>query len=106
MGGERIRWETRTPLPTTAAPVRLMDTSQLPLPPPRCTQGVRGILVISAGFGEAGPDGAARQAELIAIASEYHMRVVGPNSLGFLTADPSIRLNVTFVDTCAPLHSC
>lgn len=69
---------------------------------PTKLQGVKGLLVISAGFGEAGPEGTERQAELLQIASEFRMRIVGPNSLGFLTADPTVRLNATFVDTCVP----
>src|SRR3984893_16609124 len=42
-------------------------------------KGVRALLVISAGFAETGPQGQARQAELLAICREAGMRLVGPH---------------------------
>lgn len=57
-------------------------------------KGVRGAVVISAGFGEAGPDGRAREAELRAWLRGQPLRVLGPNCLGWIR--PSRRLNVTF----------
>ena len=59
-------------------------------------RGARGILLISAGFGEAGNDGRARQDEVLGIARRYGMRLVGPNCLGVVNTDPSVRLNATF----------
>ena len=43
-------------------------------------KGVRGAIVISSGFSEAGEEGIERQRELVRIASEGHMRVIGPNT--------------------------
>ena len=57
-------------------------------------RGVRNVVVITAGFGEAGTEGAARERELVDIADTYDMNLVGPNSLGVLST-PS-RLNATF----------
>ena len=44
--------------------------------------GVKNIVVITAGFKEIGGEGAEREAELVAIAKEYGINVIGPNSLG------------------------
>ena len=58
--------------------------------------GVRALLVISAGFAEVGPDGAKRQAELVAVCRECGMRLIGPNCLGVVNTAPEVRLNATF----------
>ncbi len=58
--------------------------------------GVRALLVISGGFGEAGPAGEQRQRELLRICRESGMRLVGPNCLGVLNNAPELRLNATF----------
>ena len=46
--------------------------------------GVGACVIISTGFAEAGAEGAARQAELVAIARESGMRLVGPNCMGLI----------------------
>ncbi|HZU61436.1 MAG TPA: GNAT family N-acetyltransferase [Solirubrobacteraceae bacterium] len=58
--------------------------------------GVRALVVISAGFAEAGEEGARRQSELVATCRESGMRLVGPNCLGVLNTDSEVRLNATF----------
>ena len=58
--------------------------------------GVRALLVISAGFAETGPEGAARQRELVAVCRASGMRLVGPNCLGALNTAPGVSLNATF----------
>jgi acyl-CoA synthetase (NDP forming)/RimJ/RimL family protein N-acetyltransferase len=65
-------------------------------------KGVRAIVVISAGFGEAGPEGERRQRELLEICRAGGMRLVGPNCLGVLNTDPAVRLNATFAPTQPP----
>jgi acetate---CoA ligase (ADP-forming) len=45
-------------------------------------KGVPTVIIGSAGFGEAGPEGQARQDEISAIAKRYDIRVVGPNCHG------------------------
>lgn len=54
--------------------------------------GVPAAIVCSAGFGEAGPAGKARQEQLVQIArsSPAGMRLVGPNSNGVLTVQPPV----------------
>jgi acetyltransferase len=59
-------------------------------------KGVRAIVVISDGFKERGPEGAAREKELRDIAFGYGMRLVGPNCMGVVNTDPLINLNATF----------
>ncbi|HEX5922850.1 MAG TPA: GNAT family N-acetyltransferase, partial [Baekduia sp.] len=58
--------------------------------------GVHALLVISAGFGEAGAAGRRRQDELLGICRRAGMRLVGPNCLGVVVTDPEVRLNATF----------
>jgi acetate---CoA ligase (ADP-forming) len=58
--------------------------------------GVRALLVISAGFAEAGPAGLARQRELLVICRSAGMRLVGPNCFGVLNTAEDVRLNATF----------
>jgi acyl-CoA synthetase (NDP forming) len=57
---------------------------------------VRGIVVISAGFSEVGPEGAILEHELLEIVRDSGMRMVGPNCMGLLNTAPSVQLNGTF----------
>ncbi len=59
-------------------------------------KGVRALVVISSGFAEVGPEGRARQDELLRICRTYGMRLVGPNCIGVINTDPEVRLNATF----------
>ena len=62
-----------------------------------CAQkGVRGLVVISAGFGEAGPEGVALQRELVEICRGSGMRLVGPNCMGVINTASEVNLNATF----------
>ncbi|HJW88060.1 MAG TPA: CoA-binding protein, partial [Dehalococcoidia bacterium] len=65
-------------------------------------KGVRALIVISDGFKERGPEGAAREEELRDIALGYGMRLVGPNCMGVLNTDPAIGLNATFSQVYPP----
>ncbi|AGB15939.1 acyl-CoA synthetase (NDP forming) [Halovivax ruber XH-70] len=56
--------------------------------------GTRNVVVITAGFGESGSEGAKRERELRAIAEEYDIDLVGPNSLGVMSTPAG--LNATF----------
>jgi acetyltransferase len=61
--------------------------------------GVRGAVVISAGFRETGPQGIRLEEEMVEVARRYGIRIVGPNCLG--TMRPSIGLNATFSHNAA-----
>ena len=63
--------------------------------------GVAGLVVVSAGFAETGPEGAARQAELLRICRTGGMRLVGPNCLGIVNT--ACRAQRQFPAPIAPL---
>ncbi len=58
---------------------------------------VRAAVIISAGFKESGPTGATLEAEIVAIAREFHIALLGPNCLGFI--NPSAYLNASFASS-------
>ncbi len=58
-------------------------------------RGVRGLVVLGAGFREAGADGAALESALLATARDHGMRLLGPNCLGILNTDPAVRLSAS-----------
>ena len=55
--------------------------------------GVKLVTVLASGFSESGPEGAAREQKLAAIARETGIRLVGPSSLGVI--NPRARLVLT-----------
>jgi acetyl coenzyme A synthetase (ADP forming)-like protein len=65
-------------------------------------KGVKGLVVISAGFREVGGEGVELERELVAICRRYGMRLVGPNCMGVLNADPAISMNATFAPSMPP----
>ena len=64
--------------------------------------GVRGIVVISAGFSEVGEEGRADEQRLLEIVRNSGMRMVGPNCMGLLNTGPAVRLNGTFAPVYPP----
>jgi acetate---CoA ligase (ADP-forming) len=63
---------------------------------------VKALVVISAGFSECGADGRAREAELLGIVRDAGVRMIGPNCMGVLNADPRVLLNATFSPVFPP----
>ena len=61
--------------------------------------GVRGVVIISAGFRETGPAGVALEQEILEIAQGAGMRIVGPNCVGVIS--PHHGLNATFAASMA-----
>ena len=61
-------------------------------------KGIKGICIISAGFKEAGAEGAQAEKELVKKIKEYGMRCVGPNCLGVLNTHPDLRMDATFAE--------
>lgn len=57
--------------------------------------GIIGLVIISAGFKEIGPEGKALEDQILETKKRYGLRIVGPNCLGIMR--PSISLNVTFM---------
>ena len=63
-------------------------------------KGIPSVTVISAGFREAGKGGLERERELVDIAHQYNMRLVGPNCLGVI--DTYTPLNASFAAGTPP----
>ncbi|EMF53239.1 MULTISPECIES: bifunctional GNAT family N-acetyltransferase/acetate--CoA ligase family protein [Streptomyces] len=57
--------------------------------------GVQGLVVVSAGYAESGPEGRERQRELVRQARTYGMRIIGPNAFGIINTAPDVRLNAS-----------
>ncbi|MFF8632668.1 GNAT family N-acetyltransferase [Streptomyces pilosus] len=57
--------------------------------------GVQGLVVVSAGYAESGPEGRERQRALVRQARSYGMRIIGPNSFGVINTSPDVRLNAS-----------
>ena len=64
--------------------------------------GVKGLVVISAGFREVGGEGSGRERQLMEIVRRFQMRMVGPNCMGVLNTDPGISMNATFAPSMPP----
>lgn len=65
-------------------------------------RGVKGLVVISAGFREVGGEGVARERDLVETCRRHGMRLVGPNCMGVLNADPAVSMNATFAPSMPP----
>ncbi len=58
--------------------------------------GVGGLVVVSAGFAEAGDEGRQAQEAVTRAAHRLGMRLIGPNCFGVVNADPAVSMNATF----------
>jgi succinyl-CoA synthetase alpha subunit/GNAT superfamily N-acetyltransferase len=58
-------------------------------------KGVTTLVVVSAGFADVGGSGVVAERRLVSEARAHGMRVIGPNALGVVNNDPSVRLNAT-----------
>jgi acetyl coenzyme A synthetase (ADP forming)-like protein len=56
--------------------------------------GIENVVVITAGFGESGGEGAGRERRLVEVAERYDLNLVGPNSLGVMSTGSG--MNATF----------
>jgi acetyltransferase len=61
--------------------------------------GIKGVIVISAGFKEAGAPGIELERQILEIARAYNIRIIGPNCLGVMR--PLYGLNATFASAMA-----
>jgi acetyltransferase len=57
--------------------------------------GIKGIIIISAGFKETGAEGTALEDRIREAKNKYNLRIIGPNCLGIVR--PSVNLNATFI---------
>jgi acyl-CoA synthetase (NDP forming)/GNAT superfamily N-acetyltransferase len=74
-------------VPATAVPHVIDECGQ---------KHVGALVVVSAGFADAGADGAAAERRLVSQARGLGMRLVGPNSMGVINTSPATSMNATF----------
>ncbi len=63
----------------------------------RCVEkGVQGLVIISAGFAETGPEGAEEQRRIVELARHNGLRLIGPNCMGVINTAPRVAMRATF----------
>ncbi|MFI9253570.1 GNAT family N-acetyltransferase [Streptomyces sp. NPDC053069] len=73
-----------------------VPAEQVPAVVAECGEhGVQGLVVLSAGYAESGPEGRERQRALVRQARAYGMRIIGPNAFGIINTAPDVRLNAS-----------
>ncbi|WP_028658726.1 bifunctional GNAT family N-acetyltransferase/acetate--CoA ligase family protein [Nocardioides insulae] len=65
-------------------------------------KGVHGLVVISSGFAETGEEGRRRQRRLVGLARSYGLRLIGPNALGIINTDQSVKINGSLSSVMPP----
>jgi len=81
-----------------------IDLAMIILPPQICLRaveeaiqkGVKGIVIVSAGFREVGAEGLEIENRIVSMCREANIRVIGPNCLGVINPLASVRLNASF----------
>ena len=66
-------------------------------------KGVKGAVIVSAGFREVGAEGLALEKRVVEIARHYHIPLIGPNCLGVINTDADVMLSASF-GRCMPKH--
>ncbi len=59
-------------------------------------KGVKGIVIVSAGFKEVGGEGAGIEKQIKSLCTDAGVRLVGPNCLGVINPSPKVSLNASF----------
>lgn len=59
-------------------------------------KGVKGVVIVTAGFKEVGEEGKKLEDEIVSIANEHNIALVGPNCLGIVNTQKEISLNANF----------
>ncbi len=62
-------------------------------------KGIRGLIVITAGFREIGGVGVDRERDLLALVQKYGMTMIGPNCMGVINSHPDVQMDATFAPT-------
>ena len=81
-----------------------IDLAMIILPPQPCLRaveeaiqkGVKGIVIVSAGFREVGAEGLEIENRIVSMCREADIRVIGPNCLGVINPLAAVRLNASF----------
>ncbi len=90
--------------PTIAEIPDPVDLAMIILPPKPAIQavedaiqkGVKGLVIVSAGFREVGGKGLEMENRIVQMCREAGIRLVGPNCLGVINPQPTVRLNASF----------
>ena len=90
------------PGPVDMAVIVVPKESVLPVVDECGRNGVKGVVVISAGFREVGGEGIGREEVLLDIVRRHDMRLVGPNCMGVMNTAPEVSMNATFAPTMPP----
>jgi len=113
---------TDIPDPVDLAVVTVPDSTAAEVVAACRAKGVHGLVVMTAGFADQAPAGdpltndgstgdglagvglvgAAAERQLVALARNAGMRVLGPNCLGMVNTDPSVRMNATLAPVIPP----
>lgn len=91
------------PDPVDLAIVAVPRDAVLPMVEECGQKGIKGLIVITAGFREVDEEGAQLERHLLERVRHYGMRMVGPNCLGVQNTTPDISLDATFAPTFPPL---
>jgi len=63
----------------------------------RCgARGIRNLIIITAGFKEAGEQGADQERALKTLADQHRLNIVGPNCMGLINSHPEASMNASF----------
>jgi acyl-CoA synthetase (NDP forming)/GNAT superfamily N-acetyltransferase len=90
------------PEPPDLVVVTVPADQVIPLVEDAVRAGARGFIVVASGFAESGPEGAALQQRLVDVVRSQGARLLGPNCLGLLNADPEVRLNASLAPELPP----
>ncbi|MFE0652402.1 GNAT family N-acetyltransferase [Streptomyces sp. NPDC059534] len=103
LGGEAAEFDGVPAHPSVGAIGEPVDLAIVAVPAERVPEavadcgehGVRGIVVLSAGYAESGAEGRERQRRLVRQARSYGMRIIGPNAFGIINTTADVRLNAS-----------
>ena len=89
-GEKAYRSLAEVPEPVDLAYVMVPTDAVLPVLREGAARGIGAYVILTAGFGETGGEGARREEEIIAFARERGLTVLGPNGNGFINAAAGI----------------
>lgn len=64
--------------------------------------GTKGLIVVTSGFAESGPEGVSQQRKLVELVRSHGARMIGPNCLGIMNLHPDVSLNASLAPAMPP----